>query len=71
MNIGNFDEERAIEQAKAFLAKSINTLSYILNIDSSGITQASANPFEVNTPMYQGFECLKTEVTAYNKLIGK
>jgi hypothetical protein len=71
MNLGEFDERKAVEQAKTFLAKSIFTLSNILNIDSSGITDLSTNPFDVNTPMYQGFECLKTEIIAYNKLIGK
>ena len=71
MNLGEFDEKKAIEQAKAFLSKSIFTLSNILNIDSSGITDLSTNPFNSNTPMHQGFECLKTEIIAYNKLIGK
>ena len=71
MKLGEFDEKKAVEQAKAFLAKSIFTLSNILNIDSSGITDLSDNPFDVNTPMHQGFECLRIEIAAYNKLIGK
>jgi hypothetical protein len=70
MQLGEFDENKAKEQAKAYLSKSIFTLSHILNIDSSGVFEDTPNPFGLDSPMHQGFECLRVEILAYKKLVG-
>jgi hypothetical protein len=33
MQLGEFDEKKAREQAKAYLSKSIFTLSHLINVD--------------------------------------
>jgi hypothetical protein len=69
MKLGEFDEKRAIGEAVSFLARSIFTLEKILGLDSSSIDESSENPYELNSAFYASFECLKSEVIAYNKIM--
>ena len=68
MEIGLFDKEKSKNQAKNYLAKSIHTLGVLLGCDTSLINKDSINPYELDTAMYYGFEVLKSEIEAYNKL---
>jgi hypothetical protein len=68
MQLGEFDEKKAREQAKAFLSKSIFTLSHLINVDHTGIRESTVNPFETSNPSYAAFECLKSEVLAFKKI---
>ena len=68
MLLGQFDELEAKRQAKLYLAKSITTLSYLINIDHSSINEDSINPFDQSNSFYKAFECLKAEVLAYRKI---
>lgn len=68
MNIGVFDEIKAKREAKVFLEKSIHTLGILLNHDVSLVNENSINPYDLENAMYYGFEILKSEIGAYNKL---
>lgn len=68
MEMGLFDKEKSKAQAKQFLARSIHTLGILLNHDTSLIDEQSVNPYEPDSAMYYGFETLKAEIGAYNKL---
>lgn len=68
MKLGKFDENKAKEQAKAYLSKSIFTLSHLINIDHTGINENSVNPFETTNSAHAAFECLKAEVIAFKKI---
>jgi hypothetical protein len=68
MELGIFDKEKARSQAKQFLAKSIYTLGILLNQDTSLIDESTPNPYDPSSSMYFGFETLKSEISAYNKL---
>ena len=68
MNLGLFDENKAKYEAKKFLEKSIYTLSVLLDCDISDINENSVNPYDLESAMYYGFEILKSEIGAYNKL---
>jgi hypothetical protein len=68
MQLGQFDEKKAREQAKAYLSKSIFTLSHLINIDHTGINENTVNPFETTNSGHAAFECLKAEVLAFRKI---
>ena len=68
MEIGMFNKEKARSQAKQFLAKSIYTLGILLDQDTSLIDENTSNPYDPLSSMYYGFETLKSEISAYNKL---
>lgn len=68
MEMGLFDKEKSKNQAKVLLAKSIHTLGVLLNCDTGLINEDSVNPYDLDTAMYYGFEILKSEIEAYNKL---
>jgi hypothetical protein len=68
MKLAMFDKERAKSQAKQFLAKSIYTLGILLDQDTSLIDENTPNPYNPSSSMYYGFETLKSEILAYNKL---
>jgi hypothetical protein len=68
MELGFFDKQKSKNQAKTYLEKSIYTLGVLLNCNTNFINKDSINPHEVDTAMYYGFEILKTEIEAYNKL---
>jgi len=68
MQLGEFDEKKAREQAKAYLSKSIFTLSHLINIDHTGINEHSVNPFETTNSAHAAFECLKAEIIAFKKI---
>lgn len=68
MQLQDFDKEKAKSQAKQFLSKSIYTLGTILGVDTSLIDETTVNPYDESDAKYQSFNCLKSEVVAYNKL---
>lgn len=68
MNLGIFDENKAKHEAKIFLEKSIHTLGVLLRCDVSLVNEDSINSYDLENPMYYGFEILKSEIGAYNKL---
>jgi hypothetical protein len=68
MNLGVFDKSKAKHEAKIFLEKSIHTLGVLLGCDVSLIDENSVNPYDLESAMYYGFEILKSEIGAYNKL---
>lgn len=68
MNLGLFDENKAKYEAKKFLEKSICTLAVLLDCDISDVNENSVNPYDLESAMYYGFEILKSEIGAYNKL---
>lgn len=68
MNLGIFDENKAKHEAKNFLEKSIHTLGVLFSCDVSLINEDSVNPYDLESAMYYGFEILKSEIGAYNKL---
>ena len=68
MKLGIFDENKAKYEAKIFLEKSIHTLGILLGCDVSLINENSINPYDLESAMYYGFEILKSEIGAYNKL---
>lgn len=68
MNLGVFDEKKAKHEAKKFLEKSIHTLAVLLDCDISVVNENSINLYDLESAMYYGFEILKSEIGAYNKL---
>jgi hypothetical protein len=68
MKLGVFDEKKAKHEAKNFLKKSIHTLGVLLGCDVLLVNEDSINPYDLENPMYYGFEILKSEIGAYNKL---
>lgn len=68
MQIGLFDKEKSKNQAKQFLSKSIHTLGILLNEDTGLIDNDSKNPHQPDSSLYYGFEALRSEIEAYNKL---
>jgi len=68
VKLGEFDEKRAIAEASTFLAQSIYTLSKMIGIDASLISEQSENPYGKDSPFHIAFDCLKQEIIAWNKL---
>lgn len=68
MNLGIFDEKKAKYEAKRFLEKSIHTIEILLGCDVSLVNENSPNPYDLESAMYYGFEILKSEIGAYNRL---
>jgi len=68
MELGQYDKVKAKNEAKMFLAKSIDVLSSLLNIDYTSLDENSTNPFEEHTPQHQAFSCLIEEIISYRKL---
>jgi len=68
MELGQYDTIKAKNEARMFLAKSIDVLSSLLNIDYTSLNENSKNPFEEHTPQYQAFTCLIEEIISYRKL---
>ena len=68
MNLGVFDEKKAKHEAKKFLEKSIHTLAVLVDWDISVVNENSINPSDLESAMYYGFEILKSEIGASNKL---
>lgn len=68
MELGQYDTVKAKNEAKMFLAKSIDVLSSLLSIDYTSLNEHSKNPFDETTPQYQAFNCLIEEIISYRKL---
>ncbi|MDA0763589.1 MAG: hypothetical protein O3A39_04055 [Proteobacteria bacterium] len=68
MELGQYDTTKAKNEAKMFLAKSIDALSSLLNVDYTSLDENSKNPFSETTPQYQAFNCLIEEIISYRKL---
>jgi len=69
MELGQYDKAKAKNEAKMFLAKSIDILSLLLNIDHTSLNENSKNPFDEQIPQHQAFNCLLEEVICYRKLV--
>jgi len=69
MELGQYDTAKAKNEAKMFLAKSIDVLSSLLNVDYTSLDENSKNPFNETTPQYQAFNCLIEEIISYRKLV--
>jgi hypothetical protein len=69
MELGQYDTTKAKNEAKMFLAKSIDILSLLLGIDYTSLNENSKNPFDEQTPQHQAFNCLIEEVISYKKLV--
>jgi hypothetical protein len=69
MELGQYDKAKARNEAKMFLAKSIDILSLLLNIDYTSLNENSKNPFDEQTPQHPAFNCLIEEVISYKKLV--
>ena len=69
MELGQYDTAKAKNEAKMFLAKSIDVLSSLLNVDYTSLDENSKNPFGETTPQYQAFNCLIEEIISYRKLV--
>jgi len=69
MELGQYDTIKAKNEARMFLAKSIDVLSSLLNIDYTSLDENSKNPFDETTPQYQAFKCLIEEIVSYRKLV--
>lgn len=68
MKLGTFDQNKAQQDAKLILQKSISSLQALLDCDSANIGKESINPFEQEDARFYGFEILKSEIEAYRKL---
>jgi hypothetical protein len=69
MELGQYDIVKAKNEARMFLAKSIDVLSSLLDIDYTSLDEDSKNPFNESTPQYQAFSCLIEEIISYKKLV--
>lgn len=69
MELGQYDIAKAKNEARMFLAKSIDVLSSLLDIDYTSLDEDSKNPFNESTPQYQAFSCLIEEIISYKKLV--
>lgn len=69
MELGQYDIVKAKNEARMFLAKSIDVLSSLLSIDYIDLDENSKNPFNESTPQYQAFSCLIEEIISYKKLV--
>jgi hypothetical protein len=70
MKLGQYDEKIAINEAVAFLSKSIATLSMIMGIDVSSFNPEEKNPHNEGDSMFDSYNVLCQEVIALNKLLG-
>jgi len=68
MELGQYDIVKAKNEARMFLAKSIDVLSSLLDVDYTSLDEDSKNPFNESTPQYQAFSCLIEEIISYKKL---
>jgi hypothetical protein len=71
MELGYYDVNRAKSQAKAYLSKSIATLSGILGLDINTTDLNQPNPYQQGSHLYAAYTCLLNELKAYNKIIGE
>lgn len=69
MELGQYDIVKAKNEARMFLAKSIDVLSSLLDIDYTSLDEDAKNPFNESTPQYQAFSCLIEEIISYKKLV--
>ncbi len=70
MKLGNFDKDKAVFEATAYLKKSIFILSSLINIGEIDMDELTKNPYDDQHVLYNSFECLRSEITAYNRLSG-
>jgi hypothetical protein len=68
MELGQYDIVKAKNEARMFLAKSIDVLSSLLDVDYTSLDEDSKNPFNESTPQYQAFSCLIEEIISHKKL---
>jgi hypothetical protein len=71
MELGHYNADKAKSQAKAYLSKSIATLSDILGLDTNAIELDQINPHPEGSHAHSAYACLLDELQAYNKLIGE
>jgi hypothetical protein len=71
MQLGYYNVDKARSQAKAYLEKSITTLSAILGLDINTWDLNQASPYPEGSHLHAAYTCLLNEVKAYNKLTGK
>lgn len=71
MKIGIYDEIKAKEQAKLYLAKSIKILSSILGLDFDNVDINKQNPYQEGTHLFAAYNCLVNEIKAYKKIVGE
>jgi hypothetical protein len=69
MQLNNYDSQKAKDQAKSFLEKSIQTLSLLLDVNYENLNKDSKNPFSENLPQYNAFNCLIDEIVSYRKIV--
>lgn len=69
MILGEFDKERAKNEAISFLSKSVTTLSLILGISPSDLNKLTENPFSEDSPFHASFKVLKHEINALDTLL--
>lgn len=69
MDLTYMNKTKARIQAKAYLEKSIATLSNILGLDVNAIDLGKTNPYPEGSHLHAAFLCLSNEIKAYNKLI--
>ncbi len=70
MKLGQYDEQTAINEAVAFLSKSIATLSMIMGIDVSSFEPGRVNPYAEGDSMFDSYNVLNQEIVALKKLLG-
>jgi len=71
MQLGQYDKNKAKDQAKAYLSKSIFTLSSILGLEPNDIVLEKENPYPEGSHLHAAYLCLSNELKAYNKIIGE
>lgn len=71
MQLGQYDKSKAKAQAKAYLSKSIATLSAILGLDPESVELNQENPYPEGSHLYAAYLCLLNELKAYNKISGE
>lgn len=68
MKLGQFDEQRARNEAISFLSKSITTLCLILGIKQDEFDENAPNPYDQSSPFYNAHNVLVSEVVALKKI---
>jgi len=69
MQLNNYDSQKAKDQAKSFLEKSIQTLSLLLDVNHESLNKDSENPFSESFPQHNAFNCLIDEIVSYRKIV--
>lgn len=68
MKLGYFNEEKAQDQAIAYLSKSIYILSKLIDVDPNKIDTSIENPYEKDHMFFNAYECLRAEIISLEKI---